>query len=298
MDGDVLAALAGRRVLIAGASGFVGGWLLAALAWLNRRAPRPIAVTGISRSPVAFDAPWFTAVTADLRAAPAPPAADFVVHAAMSSEASPVGGEAAIRDTARAGATWAADAARGGARVLALSSGAVEGSTDAYAEAKRGLERDLAAAARTGAAVAIARVFTCIGPGYRAHQHLAHVTLFDDARRGGPLRLRSDGRAVRSYLYGGDVAAWLLRGVVHAEPGEVFAVGSPEPIEVLDLAHCIARVAGLPASSVLTGAAATGARTRYIPSLGDAHRRMGLDVWTPLDVAVARTLELWPGPVA
>lgn len=297
LDGDVLGALRGRHLLVAGASGFVGSWLLAALWWLNEHAAASIKVSGTSRRPMQFAERWFRNVIADFRRPYDVPDADFVVHAAMSSEAAPAGGDAAIGETARAGSAWAIAAATRGARMLVLSSGAVVDSTDAYAEAKREVERDVLAAAQSGHEIAIARLYTCMGPGYRSHAHLAHVSLFDDAWRGGPLRLRGDGSAVRSYLYGPDMAAWLLRGLVLAERGETFAVGSPDPVRVLDLARMVAAAAGLPASAVTTGPAASGVtRTRYVPMLGEAHRRMSLAVWTPLDAAVARTLELREGP--
>ena len=46
-----LASLSGRTILITGATGFVGGWLLAAIEWLNERADRPIRVHAVARRP-------------------------------------------------------------------------------------------------------------------------------------------------------------------------------------------------------------------------------------------------------
>lgn len=293
LDGAVGDALQDRRVVVAGVSGFVGGWLLAALAWLNVRVRRQIGVTGVSRSAARFGAPWYRHVTADLRRRSALPRADVVIHAAMSSEAMPAGGDVGIRETARAGTTWALQAAAAGARTLVLSSGAVDSSTDAYAEAKREMEAAALAAVTRGQAVFIARLYTCLGPGYRAHSHLAHVALFDAARAGGPLRLAGDGSAVRSYLYGADVASWLLRAAVLARPGDVFAVGSPEPVTTLELARAVATAAGLRPDAVHTGTVAAR-RPRYVPVLGEPHVRMGLAPWTPLHRAVQRTLALWP----
>lgn len=295
LDGVVAEMLAGQRLVLSGASGFVGSWVMAAVAWLNARLRKPVEVIGVSRSAPGFAAPWYHHVTADVCQAAEPPPGDILIHAAMSSEATPAGGDDAIRDTAQRGTAWALRAAARGARTLLLSSGAAAESTDVYAEAKRAMERLAADAVRAGQPVMVARLYTCLGPGYRAHRHLAHVALFDAARSGGPLRLTGDGSAVRSYLYGADMAAWLLRSAVLGRPGDVFAVGNPAPVTILELASAVAAAAGLPGDAIRTGTA-TGQRQRYLPELGEPHARMGLAAWTPLARAVERTLALWPAP--
>src|SRR5581483_318338 len=177
LDREVGDALRGQRIVLSGASGFVGSWLIAAVAWLNARLPKPIEMTGLSRSASRFAAPWYRHVIADVRRSAEPPAGDVLIHAAMSSEAAPAGGDEAIRDTASAGTVWALRAAERGTRTLLLSSGAVVESADAYAEAKRTMEAIATGAACGGQPVFVARLYTCLGPGYRAHGHLAHVAL-------------------------------------------------------------------------------------------------------------------------
>jgi nucleoside-diphosphate-sugar epimerase len=204
----------------------------------------------------------------------------------------------------------------GSQRFLFLSSGAVYGSSvragqpdgpaascgsfiprDFYATAKRAAESCCAVfAADTSLNVGVARLFTCIGPGYRAHTHLAHVSLLEDAVANRPITLRGDGSAVRSYLYGSDMAVWLLRLLVSGRAGEAVDVGGDSPLSLRELALLVARLAGRDAGDVFVGSAESEppVRKTYLADVSTARERYGLEVWTPVEQAVRRTLEHHP----
>jgi len=304
------AALAGRTLFITGATGFVGRWVLAAIAPLNARSAHPLSVRALTRSAGAvapYTAPWLTWVPGDVREFRDDAPADFLLHAALPSTATPAGGEAALMETARCGAkAVAAHAARAGVRrSVVLSSGAVYGATvgpvaesaplaslapdDAYAHAKREVEAIARAATGEGHDVVIARLFTCIGDGYRDHDHLAHVSLIADARAGRPLTLRSDGSAVRSYLFGADLAIWLL-ALLSRSGNDTVNVGSDAPVSLLDFARLVARLAGRGADGVQVGTAAPAARAHFVPDISRARATYRLAPWTPVDAAVAQML--------
>jgi nucleoside-diphosphate-sugar epimerase len=141
--------------------------------------------------------------------------------------------------------------------------------------------------------ITTARLFTCIGPGFRAHSHLAHVSLLSDAlvaRR--PIRVRSSGRAVRSYLHGADASVWLLAMLTHGVTGAM-NVGSDHAITIGDFARLVARVAGRSPDDVEIGGEPDAApdRAYFVPDITRARRELGLAPWTATEDAVRRTLE-------
>lgn len=295
---------AGRTLFLTGATGFAGTWLLAAIARLNERLASPLMVRALARTPQRLDAPWLTWVRGDVREFHDDARADYVLHAGLPSTSTPPGGDAVLRETAVRGMERVADhaAACGARRLLVLSSGAVYGAAtmplpesaplpaldpgDTYAQAKREVEVIAAAAATE---TAIARLFTCIGPGYRAHGHLAHVALINAAREGRPLVLRGDGRAVRSYLYGADLAVWLL--VLLASTGrDVVNVGSDTAMTLEDFARRVARVARMPLDSVQLGTEVDTRRRCFVPDIARAREVYRLAPWTTVDLAIGRSL--------
>ena len=308
-----LARLSGRTILLTGATGFVGGWLLAAIEWLGERTDRPIRVHAVARRPGEPAADWLTWSACDVRELPAGARGDLVIHAALPSTKTPVGGAAALVSTAVDGTRAVLEHATrcGAERALVLSSGAVYGGPhDApideqdfvgidplqpgsdYALAKLGSEAVAVGHGRdSGLDVRIARLFTCIGAGYRSHAHLAHVSLLADAAAGRQIRLRSDGSAIRSYLYGADVAIWLL-AMLSREGPVAMNVGSDRAVPILDLARMAATAANRPDTDVIVGAesGASSVRSYFVPDISLARRTLGVDAWTSVEDAVRRTM--------
>ena len=301
------AALEGRTLFLTGGTGFVGRWLLAAIAHLNTTATRPLRVRALTRGVPPFDAPWLTWVAGDVRDFTDVAPAELLVHAALPSTATPAGGEQALRETARSGMERVLEhATRAGVvRSMVLSSGAVYGAVkgsmvesaplgalapgDAYAEAKREVEALALAETRAGHDMLIVRLFTCIGEGYRAHGHLAHVALIAEARAGLPLTLRGDGTAVRSYLAGEDLGLWLLV-LLSREGNDIVNVGSDRAMSVREFAELVAVRAGLGADAVRLGDAPAGPRAHFVPDLTHARARYGLAPWTPVERVIDRLL--------
>src|SRR5271168_1389887 len=189
--------LRGQRILITGATGFFGCWLLETFAWANHRLNLDARLVGVSRRPAALaeKAPHLThdpAITlhaADVRHGDFPQG-DFshVIHAATEAsarfnrQAPLLMFDTIVEGTRRALQFSIASSAR---RFLLISSGAVygnqppqlthlaesfEGGPDpldpasAYAEGKRSAEMLCALAASPRIAIPIARCFAFVGP--------------------------------------------------------------------------------------------------------------------------------------
>jgi nucleoside-diphosphate-sugar epimerase len=305
-----LPRLEGESLFLTGATGFVGRWVLAAIARLNARLKKPLRVTALSRGERPVEAPWLKWVSGDVRTLEVAslPAANLILHAALSSSATPPGGDAELMKTAVGGMSRVNSYAtvHRARRMVVLSSGSVYGTAygplneesplaeletgDTYGRAKREVEQLAFSPSHAGRTeVVVARLFTCIGHGYRKHGHLAHVSMIDDARSGKPIVLRSDGSAIRSYLFGADLAVWLL-AILSAEGSEVVNVGSDAGVSMLEFAKTVARVAGRGADAVVVKATDPVVRPVFVPDISRARSIFGVAPWTNVEAAIAQML--------
>ncbi|TWC21738.1 dTDP-glucose 4,6-dehydratase [Pseudomonas sp. SJZ085] len=309
--------LAGAHLLLTGGTGFFGRWLLALLRYLNGQGAA-ITVTITSRDPSRFltanpeyrECTWISWFTGDIRDLVDLPGRvpDLILHAAADTSATANAHPLELFNTLVDGARRVFDLAarNSSSRVLLTGSGAQYGSlssavgvcesysgacasnvaASAYAEGKRAQETLGALYAQCyGIKVVMARCFAFAGPGLPLDGHFAIGNFVRDALYEEEIVLNSNGQAVRSYLHGADLAAWLLTLLVRGEPGVAYNVGSDEAISIADLAkRVVARIAPHKPVTIL-GRSEGGGRSFYVPDIGRA-RGLGLDVWTSLDASI------------
>jgi dTDP-glucose 4,6-dehydratase len=243
----------------------------------------------VSRNPTAFQAsaPHIAAdnaiamIRADLRSSDFGAAVrsryDVVVHAATASSAELAGGgPQAIADTVEETRRVLDVAVNVKARrVLYLSSGAVYGRqpqdlshipedfdgrpelsdpSSNYGMTKRAGEFLCSSyAGEHRVETVIARGFACIGPLLPLGQKFAAGAFLSDVLRGRPVHIQGDGTPVRSYLYAGDLAAWLWIILLRGEPGRAYNVGSERAISIGELAREAASLAEPPLQVEIEG---------------------------------------------
>lgn len=313
------ALLEDRHVVICGATGFVGTWLLAACHHLDAQGVR-LRITAVARTVPFVDAdsgafPGLQWVAADVGQLAIDEPAAFFIHAALSSVAHAPQEAARIMKNAVGGtASLLAEACRHEAKLLYVSSGAVYGDSvdgtphredrfypidprepkSLYSEAKRAAESLCSSASQAGQPVVIARLFSALGYGYRSHGHLAAVSLIEDGLAGRPIRIRGDGRARRGFLYGAEVAAWLLRLMVEGESGDAINVGNDTAVTIRHLAETIAQECGRPKTTVFVeGAQGVPSGNDYVPDIGRARKIYGLTPRLSLEESIHLTCSTW-----
>jgi len=310
-------ALRGARIFLTGGTGFFGKWLLAGLDRADRELGLDLSLTILSRDPRRFAAAWpdvmarrgwnlFEGHVAEL------PALlerfDFVIHAAADAPAQSGAAAEAERSRAIVAGTervLALAERRGTKRMLFVSSGAVYGAATGkragaredefaraqavmpYGEAKRAAEL---ACARSKALPAVARAFAFLGPHLPLDQNFAAGNFIGDALRGGPIVVRGDGTAQRSYLYPSDLVVWLAAILVRGQPGAAYNVGSDEVVSTHDLARTVAAQAGEDVRVEIQSTQAPGPQHIYLPDIARAKNELGLQVTVPLREAIRRTL--------
>ena len=311
--------LDGATLFVTGGTGFFGRWLTALLLRARQHLDLDLSLTVLSRDPARFAAAYpalargLHLVPGDVRDFPFP-AGRFThcVHAAtdtVSPDEAVLEQVGAIVDGTRRVLAFAAEAGVG--RLLYVSSGAIygrqpadlpaipetyPGASDpldpraAYGQAKRLGEQFCAIAQARGALdMVVARAFAFVGPGLPLDAHFAIGNFIRDALAGRPIVVAGDGRPLRSYLYAGDLAAWLVALLARGRAGEAYNVGSDRAIDIAGLARLVGTI--IPSAGVEIRGQVVGdpARQLYVPSIDKARRELDLDAWTPLETAIART---------
>jgi dTDP-glucose 4,6-dehydratase len=320
--------LRGAHLLITGATGFIGCWLLEALRHADLVHRLGIRVTALTRDPAAFrlkaphlaDYENFSFLRGDVR--------DFdigngrishLIHAATDTAGDlHQGNPRKLFDTIVDGTRRTLDvaSANGVKRLLLLSSGAVygpqpsdveqipENSTDApdclniknvYAEGKRAAEMLCTIHGKqSGMDVMIARIFTLLGPYQALDVHFAAGNFILAAMQGKPVVVQGNGKPSRSYLYMSDLTTWLLHLLVRGKAGRAYNVGSDQTITIAMLAQRVASILGSGDVRIL-GATDSGWNPgRYIPSTALVRDELNLSETVSLDEAIRRTA-LWNG---
>lgn len=321
-------ALAGKRIFMTGGTGFIGRWMLEALADADRRLGLGVTVRIVTRDPAAFraraphlaDYRAFEFVAGDvLTLEPDGERYDFVIHAATDASADLNENDPRrMFDTIVTGTRRALDfaLAAGAQRFFFLSSGAVYGAQpwdlhnvpeehsgapdvtayrNAYAEGKRAAEMLCAIYAKQfGLDVVTARIFALLGPLLSLDIHFAAGNFIRDAMAGRKVVIRSSGAAVRSYLYAADLTVWLWAILLRAGPGSVYNVGSEEGVSIADLAERVASLLGDSGFEVLGEPDSGWNPGRYVPSTEKIRNELGLSPTVGLNEAIRRTA-IWNG---
>jgi nucleoside-diphosphate-sugar epimerase len=310
-------ALRGARIFLTGGTGFFGKWLLAAFDRAERELGLNMQLTILSRDPGRFFSAWPEAreragwTFLEGHVAEVPNLLhryEYVLHAAADTTAISTPAEETARTHAIVDGTqrMLEIAERGRARrFLLVSSGAVYGAaagrregareTDArraravtpYGEAKRAAEL---ACERAKVECVVARAFAFLGPHLPLDAHYAAGNFIRDAVRGGPIAVRGDGTALRSYLYPTDLVAWLLAVLARGECDGTYNVGSDEVVSTAELANLVAAEAAPAARVEIQANETQGPQNIYLPDIARARDELGVRVTVPLREAIRRTL--------
>jgi dTDP-glucose 4,6-dehydratase len=320
--------LAGKRIFMTGGTGFIGRWMLGALANANQRNGLGVQIDVLTRDPDAFAvrepelaaAQGLRFVRGDVLTLGAPEARyDFVLHAATDASAdlndnNPL----KMFDTIVEGTRRALDFAVAckAERFFFFSSGAVYGAQpwelthvpetyvgapdltnhrSAYGEGKRAAEMLCTITARQhGLDVITARIFALLGPLLSLDIHFAAGNFIRDAMAGKTIIVEGAGKAVRSYLYTADLTAWLWAMLLRAPAGAIYNAGSEESVSIAELAQRVATLLGGPGFEILGREDPGWNPGRYVPATEKIRNELGVVPTVGLDEAIVRTAR-WNG---
>jgi dTDP-glucose 4,6-dehydratase len=322
-----LRSLARQRLFITGGTGFFGIWLLTALRVLNRQGVA-LQVTVLSRNPEAFlqrhqqfrGQSWLSFLAGDVCDFSIPlQAFDLLLHAATETSMAAHAEPTRMFDNIVYGTRQVLELARkcGIRRVLLVSSGAVYGrqpphqihqsedsqlacnplvASSAYGEGKRVMELMGAMLQQEiGIECVTARCFAFCGPGLPLDGHFAIGNFVRDALYREQITVHGDGSPLRSYLYGADLAVWLLYLLLNGAAGGAYNVGNDQALTIKDLAVRV-RDALSPGKPIeiqhAPEEASKSSLNCYVPAI-DRARGLGCRPWTTLDQSLEFTANYW-----
>lgn len=244
------------------------------------------------------------------------PFADYVVHAAATTDAKNYISKPEIeKKNIQAGTANYCELAKKfhrGSRIVYCSSGAIYGnqpkdlqkiteeySTDDldqmpstkrdYAAAKRDAEKSIQELAEMGGAVSIARCFAFVGKYLPRDQHFAIGNFIQDGLMNRPIVVNATSPVYRSYMHADDLINWLMTIVDNASQDcDCFNVGSDEAISMIDLSTMIANEFGV---VPFIPKQIDAYPDRYIPSIEKARDKLGLTLTINLKNAIQSTIE-------
>jgi dTDP-glucose 4,6-dehydratase len=146
-----------------------------------------------------------------------------------------------------------------------ISINSVESGKKHYAAAKCEAESLVKKLSEDGVDVKIARCFAFIGKYLPKDKHFAIGNFIRDGQQGKPIKVNSTHKVIRSYMHADDLIIALMKILNFQKRGaEIFNVGSDEEIEVHELANLIAKRFGVKSDQHLTHAEVID---RYVPSI-------------------------------
>lgn len=316
-----------NNILITGASGFIGSWLVESLLFFRKSYELNISLSILTRSKTSYlkkypfiekEKNFFIYEGNVINWVPPyglfP---DLIIHAATDASArlneenpflmfeTIVGGTRNMLDLACRASSKA---------FLMISSGATYGSpqnrmikfsendlygpdtTDPffiYGESKRMAEILCSTIAKSfPIRIPVVRLFAFVGPRLPLDQHFAIGNFIHDALSHRSIKINGDGTPVRSYMYVGDLVKWLIKILLQGKSNNIYNVGSDEQISILDLANTIAEFF-TPKRQVEIKNIPRGSNPLnwYVPSIEKAKNEFGLSIETSLKDAVFKTIK-------
>lgn len=321
LDAHPLPELAGKRIFLTGATGFVGYWLLIAFEVLNRSGAN-IHIQALSRDPEVFlrrhsafkEVAWLHWTQGDVRRYTPPEGSfDAVIHGATDTSPAAAQAPDELHDTIVNGSRRVLDhaIANGTQRILLLSSGAVYGEPpqsverlredmvatlnpsdpgQAYGAGKQTMEALGFASGRDhGLTVISARGFSFLGHGLPPH--LAIAQFIRNAQEKPFIAVNGNGQPMRSFLYAADMAVWFLTLLARGRAGAAYNVGSPHGLTLAEAARVVRDVLSPTKPVVIADSAASMARQNYLPDVRLAEQELGLRAWTTLHNAIQQSAQ-------
>jgi nucleoside-diphosphate-sugar epimerase len=160
-----------------------------------------------------------------------------------------------------------------------------------YHELKRSSESILETwATQKRCSLVNARLFAFLGPYLPLDRHFAAGNFLIDALEGSKVKVNSGGQSVRSYQYPTDLVRWCFKALATETFAGSLNVGSDRACTIVELADAICRSAANGSATSIQGVDTESTLTFYLPDISRARFQLGLQNRVDLDESIARTI--------
>ena len=299
----------GKSILDAYKRGLLDQWEIISVKVLARNA------TALEHTNPELSDTTIELINADIGTCDVLPNADYVIHAAASTDAAKYLEQPEIEKANIQAATYnycrLAPRFHQNSKIIYCSSGAVYGQQPVdllhipedfeprpveemhetkhdYAAAKRDSEKAIVELGAAGLNVSIARCFAFVGAYLPRDQHFAIGNFIEDGLNNRPIEVKAKHAVYRSYMYADDLVHWLMTIAENATPDcPVFNVGSDESILLQDIAEMVSKYFFRRA---IKNSYLEGRVDRYIPSITKVQSILKLNLTWNVEEAIKQTL--------
>jgi len=254
-------------------------------------------------------------VNGDISTCQSLPIADYIIHAAASSDASKYisAGESEKRLMIAGTRNFSLliKHLNYDVKIIYVSSGAVYASSSQdkrsfsendsfvpieevaankrdYTAAKRDSEKEILQLSNEGFSVSIARCFAFVGKYLPRDQHFAIGNFLQNGFDHQPIKVKAQHLVYRSYMYADDMVIWMMHILKSASPNcPIFNLGSYEVVEVGDLASLIANKMK---TTVQRNIINESLIDYYVPSVKKIREELCIDLTHSLDQSIDETI--------
>jgi nucleoside-diphosphate-sugar epimerase len=317
-----LEKLKNSHILITGGTGFVGTWLTEMIIYLNENFNFNITIYLLSRNATQKNNhnkfKYIHHIKSDVKnIKELPSSIEYILHAAGTPDSREhVSNSIKTIDTFYKGTQNILDLASRLPNLIKLihfSSNKIYGSNystspmdesnttivgdniqDVYSESKRILETLCKAyMSELHLPVIIVRPFAFIGPFQSLDKPWAVNNFIRDAILGGPIRILGNELTTKSYMYGSDLAYFLLNILVLGKIGEIYNLGNSHPINLFELATKIKNLINSEIEIKIRSSKDRYSNTSFdIPDISKVENLLNIKSSFDIDDALKRTI-LW-----
>jgi dTDP-glucose 4,6-dehydratase len=302
---DLFQQFKNSKVLITGASGFVGTWLASSLIAANRKYKLNMQIFLLSRKAVtsyaSMESKDLHLLGHDIRN-PIPsnlPEFNYVFHTATPSQPTTGGNLAeSVYEITSKGTNnllkYLAEQ-REPPVFLNTSSGAVDKLNPnnpeselqiAYRNGKEEAEYLVETFSNQGKVIGTnPRLYTFAGPGIDTTAHFVAGEFMRLALSNEPLTINGNPKTLRSYMYPVDLINWLLT-ISNKPTLDIIRVGNPNPITIAQLASLVSLIVNLEHKSFAGDE--NLALNHYVPDLNETLRKYDFKISVPIEDAFYR----------
>lgn len=136
------------------------------------------------------------------------------------------------------------------------------------------------------------RPFTLIGPYQTLTSPWALNNFIHDAVNGSTIKILGSGNTVRSFLYGADVAFWILTLTLNGSSGSVYNLGSPDAIDLASAAKMVTSHFSSPKEVIYCGGRSNIGKLNFmVPDTTKIQKSFGLKPVFSTSEAIKRSVD-------